>query len=625
MIVISLLEKCLIQISMNNIFIASSLANDPHTEGMHNAAKIAESAGIKSLVLKPSETYDSLFEAIREYHPRYIGLSYRLTPKIGFEQLRYVLRQFLDTGLLSRNDDVRISFAGLPETIAMVKANQAYLPLKIYLCEPYPDIMDRVTETVDFFEVRENRSAIIERIREEVCPKGIGLLDQLADEVIVQDDYKNEPPLRIPSVEATKSFVTRISESDIPLLRSHFGIPDKTIEPTVDGIRKLAEARVVDEISLGSSDLSQRYYGHPEEFEGRKNDGGVPYKTKEDLRRLFLASRCGNYPAVKPYCHVVDIVPFIHDCLDVGMLTGAHQAIPLFWFNELDGRGPHTVRESVHEHFAAVRELASLGIPVEMNDPNQWSSRLAHDTIIVASYALISAVMTVCGVDNMVLQMQFNKPKETGDYADLAKMSAGLYMAERLAGARAIPPKIIIEARTGIESLSPDMRKAKWQLGRSTLLQMMMNPSVLHIVSYCEANHAATADDIIDSSKLVRHAVRIFRKHQHDIMRYMSDDIIKERREYLINECTYLLTEIAKLNKNFHAAAQLNQLTRYLADPDVLSSAIEKKIMSAPGIINLKYKGEFTTAPTKYGMINLVDDYLSKNIVSEKQRIICVE
>lgn len=606
---------------MNRFFIASSLANDPHTEGMHNAAKIAGLTGVKSLVLKPSETYDSLFEAVREYRPRYIGLSYRLTPKIGFEQLQYVLNQFLDTGLLSRNDDVRISFAGLPETIALAKANQAYLPLKVYLCEPYPDIMDRVAETVDFFEVRKNRSVILERMREEMCPKGIELLDQLADEVIAKDDYRNEPPLRIPSANAVKSFVTRISESDIPILRSHFGVPDKTIEPTIEGIRTLAEARVVDEISLGSSDLSQRYYGRPEEFEGRKNDGGVPYKTKEDLRRLFLASRYGNCPAVKPYCHVVDIVPFIHDCLDVGMLIGAHQAIPLFWFNELDGRGPNTVRESVYEHFSAVKELASLGIPVEMNDPNQWSSRLAHDTIIVSSYALISAVMTACGVDNMVLQMQFNKPKETGDYADLAKMSAGLYIAERMSRARTIPPRIIVEARTGIESLSPDMRKAKWQLGRSTLLQMMMSPSVLHIVSYCEANHAATTEDIIDSSKLVRRAVRIFREYQHDIMQYMSDGIVRERREYLIKECTYLLTEIAKLNKNFHGAERLEELAGYLADPDVLSSAVERKIMSAPGIINLKYKGEFTTAPTKYGMINLVDDYVSKNIHTEKYRL----
>ena len=605
----------------NNIFVASTLASDPHTEGLNNAGRIASMAGITTILLEPSNKLDALCEAIKKYSPRFIGLSYRLSPEVACVQLEIALNYFASTGLLKPSDDVKISFAGLPETIKMLHEKTNLLPFRISLCEPYPDVMDRAIETLDFFEIRQDRSAIIERIRNEICPRGIGLLDQLADEVIAHDVYKNEPPLPVPSVEATKSFVARIGESEMPLLRSHFGIPGETIEPTVEGVRRLAEARVVDEISLGSSDLSQRYYGHPEKFDGRKNDGGVPYKTKEDLRRLFLASRCGNYPAVKPYCHVVNIVPFIHDCIEVGMLVGGHQAIPLFWFNELDGRGPHSVRESVYEHFSAVKELASLGIPVEMNDPNQWSSRLAHDTIIVSSYALISAVMTACRVDNMVLQMQFNKPKETGDYADLAKMSAGLYMAKRLSGGRAISPRIVVEARTGIESLSPDMSRAKWQLGRSTLLQMMMNPSVLHIVSYCEADHAATVDDIVDSSKLVRRAVRVFRQHRHDIIRYISDDIIRERREYLINECVYLLTEIAKLNKKFQGVEKLEQLTGYLADPDILSTAVEKKIMSAPGIINLKFKGDFMTAPTRYGMINLVDDYIAKNVVPERSRL----
>ena len=609
-------EQCM----NNNFFVASSLANDPHTEGMHNAAKIAKLAGIDSIVVKPSENYDAFFEAIKEHQPKYIGISYRLTPKIGYEQLTKVLGKFIETGLLKPEDDVKISFAGLPETIAMVKENLSSLPFKVELCEPYPEVMDRLVETLKFFEAP-NSEEIINNLRDEIAPKGIELLDQLADEVVRLDDYKNEEPLRMPSVTALQDFTTRIKESDIPLLRSHFGIPSNSIEPTIDGIRMLSEARVLDEISLGSSDLSQRYYGHPELFEGRKNDGGVPYKTKEDLRLLYLASRCGNFPAMKPYCHVVDIVPFIHDCLEVGMLKGAHQAIPLFWFNELDGRGPHTVRESIHEHFDAVRELASLGIPVEMNDPNQWSSRLAHDTLIVASYSLISAVMTMCGVNNMVLQMQFNKPKETGDYADLAKMSAGLQMAKRISMGRSNPANIIVEARTGIESLSPNMQKAKWQLGRSTLLQMMMNPNILHVVSYCEANHAATPEDIIDSSKLVRRAVRIFKQHQHDIMKEMNNPIVVERREYLIKECSYLLNEIAKLNPKFPGLVPIEQMAQYLGDANVLSTAIERKIISSPGIINPKYKGAHITSPTKFGMVNLVDDYISKNIVSEKERL----
>lgn len=605
----------------NNFFVASSLANDPHTEGMHNAAKIAKLVGVNSLIVKPSNTYDDLFDAIKKYQPKYIGLSYRLTPKIGFEQLQNVLHKFVETGLLKTDDDIKISFAGLPETIKIIKENIHLLPFPVELCEPYPEVMDRVVETLDFFDVKEKRN-IIESLREEIAPKGIEILNQLADEVIANDEYKNEPPLRIPSIDATNNFMSRIRESDIPVLRSHYGVPAQDIEPTVEGIRMLSEARVIDEISLGSSDLSQRFYGHPEMFENRKNDGGVPYKTKDDLRRLYMASRCGNFPAMKPYCHVVGIVPFIHECLEIGLLRGAHQAIPLFWFNELDGRGPHNVRESIHEHFEAVRTLASLGIPVEMNDPNQWSSRLAHDTLIVTSYALISAVMTMCGVQNMVLQMQFNKPKETGDYADLAKMSAGLDMARKMSNGRTNPANIVIEARTGIESLSPDMNKAKWQLGRSTLMQMMMNPNILHIVSYCEANHAATAEDIIDSSKLVRRAVRIFRKYQAEIMKEMNNPIIVERRKYLIEECSYLLAEIAKLNPIYTEHTTIEQLAKYVADANTLSTAIERKIISAPGIINTKYKGDFITSPTKYGMINLVDDHINKNIISEKDRLV---
>jgi hypothetical protein len=62
---------------------------------------------------------------------------------------------------------------------------------------------------------------------------------------------------------------------------------------------------------------------------------------------LFQASRRGNYPGMKPYAHVANLVPFIDTCIRAGMLVGSHQAVPLFWFNELDGRGPAPVRESI--------------------------------------------------------------------------------------------------------------------------------------------------------------------------------------------------------------------------------------------------------------------------------------
>lgn len=604
----------------NRFFVATSLANDPHTEGMHNASKIATLGEVGSYILPPSLDYTAFYDAIHKYKPRFIGLSYRQNENVAVHELFKVVNHFYSSGLIKLEDDVKIQFAGLPKTIEILKDKIHELPLKVYLCEASPIVLDRITETVDYFEITQNREEIINSIYEELVPKGIEIFNQLADEAVRNDDYKNEPPLPIPSTKARKDYITRIREAEFPVLRSHFGIPHQTIIPTVEGIKELAEARVVDEISLGSSDLSQRYFGQPEMFEILKNDGGVPYKDFSDLVALYQASRYGNFPGVKPYCHVTNLVEFVDQCLEAGMLKGVHQAVSLYWFNELDGRGPAIVRDSIKEHFAAVRKLAQCGIPVEMNDPNQWSSRLAHDTVIVTSYALISAVMTMCGVENMVLQMQLNKPKETGDYADLAKMSAGLEMARKISLGRKNPASIFRETRTGIESLSSDMNLAKWQLARSTFLQMCMNPHIIHIVSYCEANYAAHPIDIIDSSKLIRRAVRIFRANQSDIVKEVNSPIINDRKEYLINESSYLVNEIAKLNPRYQPCP-IENIAQYVGDENVIASSIEKKYMSAPGIVNPKYKGDFITKPMKYGMINLVDDYNNPRIISEKERI----
>lgn len=604
----------------NRFFIATSLANDPHTEGMHNASKIAALGEVESMILPPSLDYKAFYDALYTHKPQYIGLSYRQNEHVAVEELFKIINYLHNSGLVKKEDNVKIQFAGLPKTIQILENKIDELPLKVTLCKNSPKVLDRVTETVDFFDIKKDRESIINRVYEELVPKGIDIFDQLADEAIRGDNYKNEPPLAIPSTEACRNYTVRIAQSEFPVLRSHFGIPASDIKPTVEGIRELAEARVLDELSLGSSDLSQRYFGHPELFKQMKNDGGVPYKDYNDLVALYQASRCGNFPGVKPYCHVTDLVKFVHQCLEAGMLRGVHQAVPLFWFNELDGRGPSIVRDSIIEHFEAVRVLAKEGIPVEMNDPNQWSSRWAHDTIIVTSYALVSAVMTMCGVDNMVLQMQFNKPKETGDYADLAKMSAGLEMAQRISLGRKHPARIYRETRTGIESLSADMDLAKWQLARSTFLQMCMDPHIIHIVSYCEANYAARPADIIDSSKLIRHAVRIFRQNKEEIMKYVHTPVVEERKEFLMRESEYILRQIAKLHPQYESAP-IELIAKYLGDPDVIATAIEKKIMSAPGIVNVRYRGDFITKPQKYGMINAVKDYLTGTILTERERL----
>ena len=59
----------------NRFFVATSLANDPHTEGMHNAGKIAALDNVGSFILPPSLDYTAFYDAIVKYQPQFIGLS----------------------------------------------------------------------------------------------------------------------------------------------------------------------------------------------------------------------------------------------------------------------------------------------------------------------------------------------------------------------------------------------------------------------------------------------------------------------------------------------------------------------------------------------------------------------
>jgi hypothetical protein len=556
---------------MQEIFVGLTLGNDPHTVGIHKAGKIARSAGIDYKIIPPATSDADKLRILKELDPRYIGLSYRLSPEIALMELRKFLNKLTNVGLIDRGER-RIGFAALPATLKAVQTSGLQDQYGLVLIGSNTSFRDNILSVLDFLDVKpyERRTEILETLILDSEPEKIPELDQIASRVIDTYSYLEESPLVKPSAQAIKSLPRRIYESQIPLIRTHFGIPSASIQPTVEGIEKIALNGAVDEVSLGSSDLSQRYFGDPKAFENQKNDGGVPYKTKEDLQTLYLATRRGNFPSIKPYAHVVNLKEFIDDCLDVGMLVGAHQAVPLFWFCELDGRGPLSVRDALQEHSEAVAYLALKDIPVEMNDPNQWSSRYVHDTLFVVDYGLIAGVMFTAGVKDMILQCQFNKPAETGDFADLGKMTAAREIVERIRPQRH-PARVFLETRSGIEHFSTDLETAKFQLARTTLLQMMLSPSMIHLVSYCEADHAATAEDVIVSSMLVRRAVRLFKENEPDLKKYLDHPIVLQRKEHLLREAHYVLTRIAALS------ADSPDLYKTLSNPNVLHQALKNQ------------------------------------------------
>ena len=137
----------------NNVFVASTLANDPHTEGMHQAGKIARLAGIDCVLLKPSIDLDAFCKAIKEYQPKYIGMSYRLSPVVACDELEKAVEYLYNEGVVGKDDNVKICFSGLPKTIEMLRDRVGHFPLKVILCEQYPEAIDRVKETVEFFDI----------------------------------------------------------------------------------------------------------------------------------------------------------------------------------------------------------------------------------------------------------------------------------------------------------------------------------------------------------------------------------------------------------------------------------------------------------------------------------------
>lgn len=594
---------------MDTSCVLTTLGEDPHTQGLFRIRRMVKDAGITCHILPPGATDEAIFALLQAHDPAFLGLTYRLSPDVGVREFRRILGRLHREGLLQRPQGQgfrKVALAGLPETMRGIQAIQHDLPCPIWTMPQDNDRMRGASRVLDFFEIHgSTRISILDRLRSEWFPPRITALDEIASLVVKDDAYREEPPLPIPSNESRLSYTHRIQSASQPLLRVHFGIPAPDILPTLEGIRQIAQARVIDEISIGSSDLSQRFYGQPHVFAQRKNDGGVPYQTFADLVAMVEAAQTGNFPSLKPYAHVVDLVSFVDECLRAGMLIGAHQAVPLYWFNELDGRGPMTVPDSIHEHIAAIRTLAQRGIPTEMNDPNQWSSRWVHDTIFCSVYALISAVMTQAGSKDLVLQMQFNKPRETSDFADLAKMTAGLELARQITASAPLPARIWRETRTGIDSLDPDPSIAKWQVARSTLLQMLVQPDIIHQVSYCEADHIATADDVIDTSKLIRRAVRLFRHHQADLLPFLHAPPVLERKAFLLSEAETLLRQIARLSRlplPFDPPPPLGALAPHLADPTALIHAIEQGYMAAPGIFHPRYQVKnLVTGPNRYG------------------------
>ncbi|MFW9821119.1 MAG: methionine synthase, partial [Candidatus Thorarchaeota archaeon] len=414
------------------------------------------------------------------------------------------------------------------------------------------------------------------------------------------DLVENEKREAIP-----RDLITRIKwKRPFPVIRAHFGLP--TLKDTVKGIRKIANSEVLDIVSIAPDQNTQANFFHPEDnIKELYGAGGVPIKSKEDLLKLNKARLTGNYPLLRIYAGTRDFIELAK--LFRATIKNAWAAIPIFWFNQMDGRGPLSLKESIKEHLEAIKWHGERNIPVEINDAHHWSLRDAPDCIAVADMYLCGIIAKNLGVRHFIAQFMFNTPPASSLNMDLAKILAKNELLHSLKDKNF---SVIKQVRTGLASFPLDINKAKGQLAAATMVQLTLKPDIVHVVSYSEADHAAFPEDIIESCKIVDQVIS--RMYSSEIN--MIDNKILKRKEELIKQAKWILNLIPSL------AINKEELKNPYINPNVLNRLVEYGIFDAPHLKNNKFAlGKIKTKITDGGCNSW--DNLGQKRYNEIQRI----
>jgi len=465
----------------------ASMGDCVHVAGVLNFLRLAEDQGYDVTFLGPAKSPEELGLYARENRPDILAVGYRLDPVAAgklIERLR---------GSLARHGALpRLVFGGTPPVAEVARASGLF--------EAVFSGLEDVDEIIAYL-------------------KGEGVSKEKAG-------YPH-------------TLIERIQwKSPYPLLRHHFGLA--SLEATIRGIERISDAKVLDVISLGPDQNAQENFFHPEDMDHDQDGaGGVPVRSREDFERLYLASRRGNYPLMRCYSGTRDVVEFASLLNET--IHNAWAAIPLCWYNILDGRGPRQVVDSIREGQKAMAWHAQRDIPVEVNEAHHWSLRDAPDVVAVAAAYLAAYNAKAMGVKDYVAQFMFNTPPGTSAIMDLGKMLAKLQLIRTLEDSSF---RVWVQVRAGLSSFPPDLHLAKGHLSASTLVSMNLKPHIVHVVGFCEADHASLPEDVIESSRIARGVIRNVLEGMPDMT---LDERVQARKEELLREAKILLHAIQQL------------------------------------------------------------------------------
>lgn len=402
--------------------IGATLGNCVHVAGTMNFLNLAEKENYNTEFVGIGVSIDELIQIIEDRKPDTVGLSFRLTP----EPLNNILEE-LKKKIEKSEELQKITWIfGGTEPTALVAEKYNIFDKIFYGCED-------IDEVISYIKGQEDSE---------------------------EEQYPN-------------NLVDRInSKYPYPILRHHLGLT--SMEKTMDAIGKIAEAKVLDVISVAPDQNAQEFFFDQENMdEALSGAGGVPVRTEEDFRKLYDSAQKGNYPLLRSYSGTKNIVQFAEVLKN--NINNAWCAVPLFWYSELDRRGPRTLKEAIVENQKVMAWHGERNIPVEVNDPHHWSLRDAHDAIAVADAYLIAYNAKKMGVKDYVAQYMFNVPAHISAENDLGKMLAKIELVESLVDDNF---RVYRQARAGLASFPADLEQAKGQLAASAYLAMAIKPHI---------------------------------------------------------------------------------------------------------------------------------------------------
>ena len=478
-----------------------------HTLGVEKFAEWMETMGIGYLAVKlgPAVSIDELIDKIRESKPEVVSFCYRLGDLHVDEIIKELVEKVCKFELQNAKSGIRYCFGGLRPAANLVRAMTGLHVLK------------------DKFSPNKDRHFNLEKIAEDYKDneKYQKFFDLVVDDYVTMaelDEFaRNRIKIAKDKIAWSDDLLERIKQvrelENRPILRAHIGAAAETIQPTVDGVKAISEAGCLEIVSLAPDQVTQAFLpkfdrGEENPKKYRNGEGGSPIRSREDLKILKNATKCGNYPMTRIYSgtdELVEAAKIFEETLHMPF-----PAVPIFFYNRLDGRGPLSILDGINEHFNTMRWWASIKKPLEINDPHQWQLRRCSDDMYVTDHILCGIVALKMGLKNYVMQLMFDLPPEIEPLNDLAKMKAAYEIIEPLT--RHFDYNIIKETRGGLSSFPPNLDEAKSHLAMTTYWQMFMEPEIVHVVSYCEAHHDAKPEDIVASCDITKQSFKEYER-----------------------------------------------------------------------------------------------------------------